>query len=625
MIVPGALRERLQRHRRLLIASAVVLILALGLRLGHVAGLQRGLDGTGMFSTARLDAAHHLREAGTILDDDPLLRDRVQWKGPGYSYFLAGLMLLFGRDAGTLRWIVALLGAVNCAGLVVLARRYVRLPAATAAGALAAVNGIILLYDAELYFPTLLISLNLAMFLLLTRDRCGAGCRFGAGLLLGLAVLVHPAYLLVGAAVAAWLAFPRPVRAAPFVVAAFLAIAPVTIKHVVAQGQFVPVAWSGGINFYIGNQPGFDQLAGQGTQAWGRVLRSPEDAGIEREVDRDRLYYRLARRQITSAPGTAAAILADKARVFLSPHEIANNFRLYELRDYSPVLQATLARAGRAYHPFGWWAPLAWVGAWLLVRRGERRQWLLLVWVAAVALSCVLFFNTARYRVPVVFFGSIWAAATIEAAWSVALRRDWKRLTAGLLAVAFLAAFTASINRPQKKLPPPIDFTRAQLEERAGDLRAAASLFDRLCAREPDSAEMLLAAAAFHGRCGNQERNREYLERVIALPDPGPDNLVNAFEALAESHLVDDRPDRAEIAVHNALDVGIDEATWHGERFFRLGLGPVNDCRLRVVLAESYFRRGETQAGRDVVDDVRATCGVNGRIADRLARAGLGP
>ena len=66
-----------------------VFAVALALRLLHLAGLEASWQGTHLFGMARGDAAHHWYEALEILDEGPLLRIRILWKGPGYSYFLA--------------------------------------------------------------------------------------------------------------------------------------------------------------------------------------------------------------------------------------------------------------------------------------------------------------------------------------------------------------------------------------------------------------------------------------------------------------------------------------------------------------------------------------------------------
>jgi tetratricopeptide (TPR) repeat protein len=603
-----------------LIAAGAVLLLALGPRLGHLVSLQHGLEHTHLFSTGRVDAAFHLREAREILDDDFWLSDRVPWKGPGYSYFLAGLMWLLGRDPAAFRWALAVLGALNCAGLVVLARRFLSLHGAAVAGSLAALNGVVILFDGELFFPTLLITLNLGIFLLLLRPEGKTPGTAAAGFLLGLAALVHPPYLLVGVGVFAWLIYRQRLRALPFAVAAILTVAPVTLQNVLLHRQPVLISWSGGINFYVGNQPGYDQTSGQGTQAWDRVLQTPLDAGIAGEAERDRLYYGLAARQLTAQPWTAMMILVRKLRVFFSPVEIANNFRIYELRDYSSVLALALGRAGPLWWPFGLWAPLACVGAFLLYRRGTRDQGLLLLWILMLALSCVLFFNTARYRVPVVFFGSIWTAAALEAGWTATRQRDWKRLAPGMAAMAMLLVLTAFLAQPQNSLPPPLENAEALVLEDRGRHKEAGQLHRQLCDSHPGDAGLLLSAAAFHGRRGDQERSRHYLHRALQLPDLGPDDRSTVHESLALSYLVERRLDEAEESLQRALEVAVDAAEWHGVPFFQMELGPVTACRLRIGLAEVELLHGDEQRAMELVEETLSSCAAHGRIAERLER-----
>jgi tetratricopeptide (TPR) repeat protein len=488
------------------------------------------------------------------------------------------------------------------------------------AGILAAVNGILILYDGELYFPTLLVALNLSVFALLLRRRPGRWTDTAAGILLGLAVLVHPVYLLVAAGVALWLMRRHLRRVAPFAIGVVLTILPVTLKNVVARGQLVLVSWNGGINFYVGNQPGYDQRSGMGTEAWDRVFLSLPDAGITREADRDRYYYRLAWRQIAEAPATAVAILLDKMRVFLSPLEISNNFRIYEIREHSPLLAAALGRAGPFYFPFGLWAPLAAIGAVALARRRTPGHGLLLAWALGLALSYVLFFNTARYRAPLVFFGSIWAAATIEECRRLLSERRRKRIATGAAVFLALVAVIAAINREQRSLPPPLEYIEAQALEQIGDLDGAGRLIEEVARRHSEDPGLLCAAALFHLRHGQAAHGRAHVRSVLALPDLSPDDRCNANEILAESYLEESRLEEATRAFDAALAVGVDEATWRGSPYFRLHAGPVTACRLRLGLADAVLRQGRFEQARALIDDVRRECGFHGRIEARRKR-----
>jgi hypothetical protein len=536
---------------------------------------------------------------------------------------MAALMWALGRDVGSYRWVVALIGALNCAALAVLARRFLRPSAAVIAGMLAAVNGVVLLFDGELYHPTLLITLSLGMFGALLRRGGRIPAAACAGLLLGLAVLVHPSYLLVGCAVIGWLARQGIRRALPFALAAVLIVAPVALKNIVARGQPVVVSWSGGINFYLGNQPGYDQTSGQGTQAWGRILNTPLDAGLRGEAERDRLYYRLAAKQMLYSPATALRLFATKLMIFFSPVEIANNFRIYELREHSTILRSLLGRAGPLWWPFGLLAPLALVGLFLLHRRRISGHGLVLIWTAALCLSCVLFFNTARYRTPAVFFASMWAAATLEAAWTAGRQRRFRQLAGGAAAVALLAVATAAIALPQRSQPPSMEDTEAKVLEQMGLHREAALMHRAACTKDPGDPGILLSAAAYHGRRGEHSLSRQYLRRMLAIPDLGPDDLSNALEGLAFSFLVEGRLDEAESAFRQALEVGVDEARWHGVPFFQMHLGPVTACRLELGLAEVEARRGRILLAREITGRVLKSCGSYGRIEKRLSELEL--
>jgi hypothetical protein len=108
---------------RLALAVLLVLAAALAPRLGQLAALRSSWQGTHHLATARGDAGYHWQEARELIERGFRPLDRVPWKAPGYSYFLAALMLVFGDSPAALRWPLAVLGAMNCAGLVLLARR----------------------------------------------------------------------------------------------------------------------------------------------------------------------------------------------------------------------------------------------------------------------------------------------------------------------------------------------------------------------------------------------------------------------------------------------------------------------------------------------------------------------
>lgn len=605
-------------RRRLLAGLALVFLLALGLRLGHLAALQSSFEGSGLFSLTRVDAAHHWREAQLILDGDERIAERVPWKGPGYSWFLAGLAAVFGHDPGSLRWPLAVLGALNCVLLVLLARRLLPLRWSLAAGALAAVNGLLIVYDGELYFPTLLIALNLPVFLLLGRRGAALPAAVGAGILLGLSCLVHPAYLLPAALLALWLCRANLRRGAAFALAVALVLAPLALTNAIARGQPVLVSWNGGINLYAANHPSFDQRAGNHTLAWSRILNTSLDSGYEGEAERDRLYYRLAARQALASPGAFAQGLLLKAWLFLTPVEIASNFRIYELREHSPLLRPLLGRWGPLWIPFGLLGPAALVGLALLLRRREPLAAPLALWCVGIVLTCVLFFNTARYRAPVAIVGCLFAAAALDALHRAWRERDRRSLALGLGSFLLLLTVLAATAAPQRDLPPPLEWYRARAPVPGGSYEEAASWAARALARSPESAALLRDVAQLHGRWGRPDRQREVLDRLLALPDPEPDVVDGAYEQRAQAFLSQGRLEEARSALLDALAVGVDDAEWRGHPHYAMGLAPTRSCWLRLSLAQAEIALGRAEEARRLLDGVKADCPDGRRYRDAI-------
>ena len=93
-----------------------------------------------------------------------------------------------------------------------------------------------------------------------------------------------------------------------------------------------------------------------------------------------------------------------KTYLFWHGHEVGRNQDLYYARNFSSLLSMLLWKSSIAF-PFGVLAPLALLGIGLLWREGLHREpgsALLLLFLLSYALSVVLFFVTARYRLPVV-------------------------------------------------------------------------------------------------------------------------------------------------------------------------------------------------------------------------------
>ena len=260
-----------------------------------------------------------------------------------------------------------------------------------------------------------------------------------------------------------WLSPIVPAAPGMFTSWTVLTIAPVTTRNAILEHDPVLISWNGGINLFMGNDAGFDQTSGQWHPdlAWMRLYYAPPLMGGTVRADHQRFFLHQTRLMFQAEPGAVIQRMCRKAALLLTDYEIPNNQRIDEARTYSPVL-ALLVWQGRWWGaPFGWAAPLIAVGlvfAWRRVPGGPLACCLLaLSW----AIVPVLFFNTARYRLPIVLLLLPVAAA----GWV-----QWRR-SRGLAAVVTgtIVVLVGSVTIPvDPRLPPSDALNLADVAEREG-------------------------------------------------------------------------------------------------------------------------------------------------------------
>ncbi len=318
-----------------------------------------------------------------------------------------------------------------------------------------------------------------------------------AAIVCGLCVLAYPAAMLVAVVLAfdVLAARPRPdrrvLRTAAFVIATAICIAPATWHNWRRDGGIL-VSANAGLNLALGNNPRAAGIAGNlpdirpmRDKMFADAARVYQHAtgrpGTWRQIDR--FYRRQALDFFLHDPGAAAVNLLRKAWYFLAA------------RDYDEMMPHVVERElGYARR---WWltplpAPLViWpaVVAGLLALRHGRRYLPELTLLCVPLLTVVIFFYTARYRMPAL------PAACALAAWLLvaALRQPARRrlaATAGVLATALLATW------PAQRLNAALGVDQLSAEYREHFVRAYSETqtirADRLLAADqPDRAEPL--------------------------------------------------------------------------------------------------------------------------------------
>lgn len=450
-------REGVNRHFWLDCAIFLLIVaLATILRVIYVSQLSR----YPFFAHLQMDPWVHDQWAKAILEGRRFW-DGAYFRAPLYPTFLAGIYALFGSEGVAPRIAQATLGAVNCGLLFVVGRVMFSRSVGALAGLAAATYWMLLYFDAELVMPVLTIFLNLLLFLalVLAARRDSAWLWLTSGLLLGVSAVVRPDVLPYAPALVGWQLVLYWRRWSRWLVSAGLLFAgtmgpilPVTVRNATIGNDFSLIATQGGVNFYIGNNPGsdgmsavipgdppewqacFDAQIERAERARGRKLKGSEVSDY---------YYDEAFRYMREQPGAALRLLLAKLGYFWSGWEISNNQDIqFVTSEFTPIV---------GWLPLGFAVvgPLGALGLLLCLRRPLD---LFPIWgyVPIQMATVVAFFVAARFRTPVVIVLILLGSHASVWLWQQLLARRWRALAAGGLLLAPMGWLAAQV-------PPGVD------------------------------------------------------------------------------------------------------------------------------------------------------------------------
>lgn len=439
------------RLRRIVIILPAALALAYALGhlgwylatpLGRVPVLdeRENLDLAGAIASGALPAAPFYRAPGYAL-----LLACIRWAGvPAQALFPAALLL------------GAVLHAADAALAARIALRWFGVAAALAAGILFALNPVLIHFATQALDSTLSMTLFLAGLELVARARSspgGAGPWAGAGALWAAATLVRPNYLFTWALLPPLaLTTAGTARLRARLVAASLcgvllfAAAAAWQWRVCGVPGFLP--WQGAYNLWSANRPGANgrfytqrvslppELArANPARAESVLLYEQETGGAPEDIPAMNAHWRSRFiDEVASHPLRLGALMEHKAYALLNNWEQYNNKTFAFHKERSPWLR---------WNPvcFGLLLVLGVAGAYRLAAQvpGAART---LAWVgAACAASVLLFFVSARFRLPLA------AMLTVLAGGALGSPGFWRglsrRAAAGVALSMVLAAAVA--------------------------------------------------------------------------------------------------------------------------------------------------------------------------------------
>jgi len=300
--------------------------------------------------------------------------------------------------------------------------------------------GMFYIHEGVLLMESLVTFLNtLSIFLLLRiEDKPSYKNIAFAGISIGLSALARANILLFVPFILIWM-LRSAIRDSQFAILkkfAFLClvialtISPATIRNYLVSGKFVLISTNGPVNLWIGNNPYAEGwFAYPPPEYSDKVSRKVKEKG-------DKAYIEEVARFAKEYPGQFIGLLFNKFLLFWDSTEIANNVNYELIKGFSWISKATFLE-------FGLICSLALLGI-LLSTKIWKKSFLLYLFILSFALSTILFFVTARYRIAFVPILILFSSFAIWWAYEKIRLRKFQVLSLSLIPLIFSFSLTYS-------------------------------------------------------------------------------------------------------------------------------------------------------------------------------------
>jgi tetratricopeptide (TPR) repeat protein len=397
---------------------AIIIFVGLCLRLSFVSTASKIPFNFLSDSSQYLSWAKHIISGKDFID--------VYHQSPLYPFFLAFVFSLFGLSIQHALTVQAILGAISCflvfwLSIKIFKNQWMGIISAF----LMAIYGPAIFYNGMLLMATLVTFINLIFLLVLLKalEDNKKWIWAMAGLILGLSALARATvllffpFLMIFLIGKAWYEYTQKKENSKidkipflchqclyplsiFLLCAFLVILPVTLRNYVKGKDLVLVAANAGITFYEGNNP---WATGQymdppgldlGEDFNGGKIASYYEKRSLRPSEISNFWFRESWRFIKDNPFQYLKLLGKKLAYFWNRYEIPNAENIYFAKQYSEILRLPLLS-------FLLVGSLGLLGIMMALHKRVPHVLIILLFLFSHMTANVLFFITARYRLPV--------------------------------------------------------------------------------------------------------------------------------------------------------------------------------------------------------------------------------
>jgi len=404
-----------------------VLFLAVALRIIFL--LQ--INSTPLVDFLAADTGDFERFSLEILKGDLLSRETIYFN-PLYPFFISTVYFVTGHHPLMVLIIQAIIDTGTCLLLYLISIGIFRDRLTGLIAALLYAG-----YGLAIFYTGIMVGASLATFLFISSAYLLLKARRNqsrwplllTGIVYGLCVLLRPNTLFVFPFIIFWIIrgnadrveiTGKLCRAVVVIAGILLVILPFSFRNYLITGNISLPFGNGGFNFYVGNHQGasgtYTYLKGISNSPSGQikssVLQAKKVAGEEVSLSQASSYwFGLGIRFIEEYPLEYLSLLGRKFLLFWNSQEIGQNIDYYFSKRFSPLLTFPL-------FSFGIVAPFAWLGFIFALHRRPSGISLPMIFLFAYMGSIIVFFVSARYRLPsipfILVFSSYGASSLIR-------------------------------------------------------------------------------------------------------------------------------------------------------------------------------------------------------------------
>lgn len=429
-----------------MLISVGIFVIALGIRLVYLESIKTNP----FFSDPIMDEKYH-DEWGEEIAKGNLIGRTPYYRAPAYPYFLGLTYAIFGHGYYVSRVIGIIIGAFSCVIVFLLGSMLFSRRTGILAALLSCVYSMFLYFDAMLLTTYLEVFFCLLAFFFTVRwlKTNTKAQLIVAGAFWGLASITRPNFLIIVPVFAIFVFWylknlPLKERLKPVWLMLGGLVVPVllvTIVNIVAGKDFVVIAWNGGINFFLGNNPlsnGWSATSPEIDATWWGGYR---DAIVIAEKARghdllpsqvSNYWFRRGSDYMITQPIAWLGLMLKKTYLLCNSFRLSNNQFIQTLEGYSFLLRIS-------FFNFGLILALAIWG--IICTFGEKMTKFTLLFLLFYGFSIVLFFITERYRVVLTPFLLIYSAVTVF--WFIrrVRKKEMKNIALSIAAVSLMTIF----------------------------------------------------------------------------------------------------------------------------------------------------------------------------------------